>query len=93
MSHSQGSILIQLSWSWMLMGANPPGCLPPKQAGQPLAGHLQSQPTGKLSPCWKLAGHLPTQPTRKESQHSCTLDPDVQKEQVPMASLLKKPSI
>lgn len=45
-SHSS---LSQLSWSQMLVGANPPGCLPPKQAGGQLAGHLQTRPTGKLS--------------------------------------------
>lgn len=48
-SHGQGSSLSQLSWSQMLVGANSPGCLPPKQAGEQLAGHLQTQPTGKLS--------------------------------------------
>lgn len=48
-SHRQGSSLSQLSWSQMLVGANPAGCLPPKQAGQQLAGHLQTQPTGKRS--------------------------------------------
>lgn len=47
-SHSQGSSLSQLSWSQMLVGANPPGCLSPNAAGE-LAEHLQTQPTGKLS--------------------------------------------
>lgn len=47
--HSQGSSLSQPSWSQMLVSANPPGCLPPKQAGEQLAGLLQTQPIGKLS--------------------------------------------